>query len=349
MHALSSFSSFLFPCFCYLSFGVLGILFEFGCLNWGVFEGSQHQNLRDTVMFPVEQAESQQAQGIEKVLTVLNRWWVKGFEPGWATVVSMSFVPAVWRSWGEAGAGEHVLHAFSVDLVFSVIDEVKIVFKGYLDCLYYVIAHNSSHETITGSENKTAWVWTLLIELLGMDIQVMDMDDMMEWSGLIWLRGLVQMSNVHILLDISDIHHLHCDDLKNSERHDDACLVIPSFTCVRCCGFKEHLNHQGLCFRHEFWEGGWSLIFACQAEASFEEIGKFGIILVCSFRGTNRGLDGKFTDEKLSKSYCSQDVCQVQHKPTQIYHECDKNSHYTGPMRIITILTPVYCTLNHFF
>lgn len=60
------------------------------------------------------------------------------------------------------------------------------------------------------------------------------------------------MSNVHILLDISDIHHLHCDDLKNSEIHDDACLVIPSFTCVRCCGFKEHLNHQGLCFRHEF-------------------------------------------------------------------------------------------------
>ena len=55
------------------------------------------------------------------------------------------------------------------------------------------------------------------------------------------------------------------------------------------------------------------------------------------------------TDEKWSKSYCSQDVCQVQHKPTQIYHECDKNSRYTGPMRIITIPTPVYCTLNHFF
>lgn len=56
------------------------------------------------------------------------------------------------------------------------------------------------------------------------------------------------MSNVHILLDISDIHHLHCDDLKNSERHDDACLVISQLHVCQVLWLQRTLESSGFVF-----------------------------------------------------------------------------------------------------
>ncbi|RVX02440.1 hypothetical protein CK203_031181 [Vitis vinifera] len=93
-------------------------------------EGSQHQNLRDTVMFPVEQAESQQAQGIEKVLTVLNRW---------VCVFAMNFEKEVEVSSSPAKQKLHLKKLESLALSWSVEKQFKQMERAVSDASWSVL------------------------------------------------------------------------------------------------------------------------------------------------------------------------------------------------------------------
>lgn len=185
----------------------------------------------------------------------------------------MSLVIVIQRSWGETGAGKQVLHAISVDSLSSVIDEMKIVFKGHSNCSYWIIACNSSNQIIIVSEERTTWIWSLLLKLL-------DIKKYRLWMWMVWWNGEVrcdwkgwskyQVFTYFFLTFQSFITHTVTTWILGDVVMP--CLLIPGFMCVRCRGFKEHLDHQGLCLHHELWDRGWSLIFACRAEASFEEV-----------------------------------------------------------------------------
>ena len=69
-----------------------------------------------------------------------------------------------------------------------MIDKMETIFKGHSDYLYCIIARSSNNQTKTGSEDRTAWIWNFLMKLLGIKMQVMDMDDVLRpliynWNG----------------------------------------------------------------------------------------------------------------------------------------------------------------------